>query len=152
MGNKEDLLPRYVAHARNLLDNARARALCTPWLATVVLMLYCAYGLLFPRHACPPDFLCVPNDVGGSSTLTTPYIEYSEVTSSATVYRVSSLLKTVKTPYQLIQVRERERHGRLTASLFLALAHGSLSRASYASRSTLPCSLRSTSLSSSVRF
>ena len=124
MGNKEDLLPRYVAHARNLLDNARARALCTPWLATAVLLLYCAYGLLFPRHACPPDFLCVPNDVGGSSTLTTPYIEYSEVTSSATVYRVSSLLKTVKTPYQLIQVR----HGRLTASLFLALAHGSFSR------------------------
>ena len=38
--------------------------------------------------------------------MTTPYVEFSEVTSSAAIYRVSSLLKTVRSPFQLIQVYE----------------------------------------------
>ena len=46
----------------------------------------------------------MPFDVGGARTDTMPYIEYSDVTSSAAVYRVSALLKTVKSPYQLVQV------------------------------------------------
>ena len=56
------------------------------------------------RDACPRNNLCVPFDVGGARTDTMPYIEYSDVTSSAAVYRVSALLKTVKSPYQLVQV------------------------------------------------
>ena len=69
--------------------------------------------MIFPRHKCPPQMLCVPYDVGGNPTTTQPYIEYSDVTSSASVYRVSALLKTVKTPFQLIQVYESHFFGKI---------------------------------------
>ena len=55
---------------------------------------------------CPKGFICVPNGVGGSASSTPPYIEYSDVTSTAAVYRVSSLIKSVQSPYQLVQVYE----------------------------------------------
>jgi len=71
-----------------------------------MLLAWIGCARLNPTHACPPDHLCVPNEVGGSPSTATPYIEYSEVTSTAAVYRVSSLLKTVRSPYQLIQVYE----------------------------------------------
>ena len=61
---------------------------------------------LFARHMCPPDHLCIPNDVGGSPSTAKPYVEYSDVTNTAAVYRVSSLIKTVRSPYQLVQVYE----------------------------------------------
>ena len=78
--------------------------LCRPWALVAVLSTWIMYSWRFPSNACPPGHLCVPNDVGGSPSMATPYIEYSEVTSSASVYRVSSKLKTVKTPFQLIEV------------------------------------------------
>eukprot|EP00966_Prymnesium_polylepis_P022930 527342-Prymnesium_polylepis.1 len=56
--------------------------------------------------ACPPGFYCVPNAVGGTPSGIPPYVEYSDVTSTAAVYRVSALLKTVQSPYQLVQVYE----------------------------------------------
>jgi len=105
MGRKssEGALPCYTTHARRNLPTFL-------WehgskLSVALLLLFIIYGRCFPTHTCPPNHLCVPNEVSGSPSMTTPYIEYSEVTSTASVYRVSSLLKTVRSPYQLIQVR-----------------------------------------------
>ena len=102
MGNKDDLLPRYLSHARSLKDRVPPFIL---WLVVALLLSHELYAR-YKEPPCPKGFLCVPNDVGGSQSHATPYIEYSEVTSSASVYRVSAKLKTVKTPYQLIEVYE----------------------------------------------
>ncbi|KAL1529872.1 hypothetical protein AB1Y20_000802 [Prymnesium parvum] len=67
-------------------------------------VLYFAVRYARSPAACPRGFLCVPNAVGGSPSAARPYVEFSEVTSTATVYRVSSLVKSVQTPYQLVQV------------------------------------------------
>ena len=105
MGNKATPLPRF-AQLSNQLTRQRLRGLvCNPWTAFGLLLAYhLASRLLAPADVCPPRHLCVPNAVSGSPSATTPYIEYSEVTSSASVYRVSSKLRSVKTPYQLIEV------------------------------------------------
>lgn len=76
------------------------------WLVAAAALLCNVVVYLQMREACPPDHLCVPNEVGGSPSSATPYIEYSDVTSSASIYRVSALLKTIQTPYQLVQVYE----------------------------------------------
>jgi spermidine synthase len=109
-GAKDELpsytLPAPRAFGGSLRDRC-ARVLCPgrlPWLLCAVTITGGAALLYKERYSCPPGYLCVPNDVGGSTTTTTPYIEYSDVTSSAAVYRVSSLLKTVRSPYQLVQV------------------------------------------------
>ena len=75
-------------------------------IGVVVVLVLCKLSSCYAHSqaACPPGFLCVPNGVGGSHSSVQPYIEYSDITSSAAVYRVSSLLKTVQSPYQLVQV------------------------------------------------
>lgn len=63
--------------------------------------------------ACPEGYLCIPSSVGGVASGTIPYIEYSDVTSTAAVYRVSSLIKTVQSPYQLVQVYDSVFFGKI---------------------------------------
>jgi len=107
MGRKDDVLPRTSSAVGQQFSAARRFfASHGSKLTIAVLAAWILHGKLRPNHECPPRHLCVPNEVGGSPSSTTPYIEYSDVTSTATVYRVSSLLKTVRTPYQLIQVYE----------------------------------------------
>jgi hypothetical protein len=113
MGNRAtSILPcANAAQARHQQMLACARLRSFLWnhgsrLTIAMLLAWIGCARLNPTHACPPDHLCVPNEVGGSPSTATPYIEYSEVTSTAAVYRVSSLLKTVRSPYQLIQVYE----------------------------------------------
>jgi spermidine synthase len=115
MGNKDDLDPgqRIAFNPRAWYSYVLRARHVWPWVIAAAATAWSLSFHLYPSHACPPDHLCVPNSVGGSPSLTTPYIEYSEVTSTATVYRVSSLLKTVKTPYQLIQVYETLFFGKL---------------------------------------
>ena len=108
--------PRYRSHADLRASVSRAsvvfqaqlssRRAQLPWLLTACAALWALVATFKPSSTCPANFLCVPNDVHGSATKITPYIEYSETTSTAAVYRVSSLLKTVKTPYQTIAVYE----------------------------------------------
>ena len=83
------------------------------WLVAVAALL--SNGLVYRQMSfrCPAMHLCVPNHVGGSPSSATPYIEYSDVTSSAAIYRVSALLKTVQTPYQLVQVYETVFFGKI---------------------------------------
>jgi len=100
MGEKTEL-PLWKTRAA---ERIRSRAL--PWVVCCILFLYSLNLRFFPKQECPKDHLCVPNDVGGSPSSATPYIEYSDVTSSAAVYRVSSLIKTQQSPYQLVQVYE----------------------------------------------
>ena len=80
MGAKTPL-PRFVTHARSL-QSLRSR-LCNAWVLAAVACTWSLYVFFFPSHACPPGHLCVPNSVGGSPSTATPYIEFSEVTSSA---------------------------------------------------------------------
>ena len=65
------------------------------------------------RDGCPKHFLCIPNSVGGADSSARPYVEYSEVTQTAAVYRISSLLKTVQSPHQLVQAYESVFFGRI---------------------------------------
>ena len=96
MGSERRSRSRYTFNA------LRARA-CLLWCAAVT-FCWGSYLWVRTREVCPTGMLCIPNGVGGSPSHTAPYIEYSDVTSSAAVYRVSSLLKTVQSPYQLVQV------------------------------------------------
>lgn len=104
MGEK-DGLPPYAPGPSQLMRCRQHRAL-VPSLTIFGAVSWIAYITLYPGKVCPPGYLCVPNDVQGSPSSTTPYVEYSDVTSTAAVYRVSALLKTVKTPYQVISVYE----------------------------------------------
>ena len=101
--SRSNALLRLRALLRRLCALVRNRL---PWIVAAAALLCNLIVYQWMKSVCPPHHLCVPNDVGGSPTATTPYIEYSDVTSSASVYRVSGLLKTVKSPYQLVQVYE----------------------------------------------
>jgi hypothetical protein len=114
-GPKDSLLPRYAMQSPRLAWQALCsiysrypilRIICSPWTLVVLLLACNAYGHAFPSSACPPGHLCIPNDVGGAPSRTTPYVEYMDTTATAAVYRVSSLIKTVQSPFQLIQVYE----------------------------------------------
>ena len=96
-----------MAQVRGFTRQQLRAIVCSPWFALVLLLVYNLYTrVISPSHECPPRHLCVPNEVSGSPSSTTPYVEYSDVTSTASVYRVSSKLKSVRTPYQLIEVYE----------------------------------------------
>ena len=69
-------------------------------------LVLCLPRIMRPPSDCPKGFTCIPASVGGSPSNTAPYVEFSDVTSTAAVYRVSSLIKTVQSPYQLVQVYE----------------------------------------------
>lgn len=76
--------------------------LCGLWWS-VGLCGLCGLSVLLSRpSACPRGFLCVPYAVGGPPSSEPPYIEYSDVTATATVYRVSRRLKGVVTPFQSV--------------------------------------------------
>ena len=97
-------------HQRYALDRHAIASLLRhrgPVLVAAISLCWClSIWWRDPFNTCPKGFVCIENAVGGNPSRAEPYVEYVDVTSTASVYRVSSLIKTVQSPYQLVQVYE----------------------------------------------
>ena len=62
---------------------------------------------------CPEGTVCIEGDRFGKGPPVTPYAEFTEVTNSHAVYRVSALLKTEQSPYQLVQAYQSHFFGKI---------------------------------------
>ena len=83
------------------------------WVVALSSAAWSSYVYYDRSFRCPEGTVCIEGDSFGSGPPVTPYTEFTEVTNSHAVYRVSALLKTEQSPYQLVQAYQSHFFGKI---------------------------------------
>ena len=83
------------------------------WVVALSSAAWSSYVYYDRSFRCPEGTVCIEGDSFGSGPPVTPYTEFTEVTNSHAVYRVSALLKTEQSPYQLVQAFQSHFFGKI---------------------------------------
>lgn len=83
------------------------------WVVALSSAAWSSYVYYDRSFRCPKGTVCIEGDSFGAGPPVTPYAEFSEVTNSHAVYRVSELLKTEQSPYQLVQAYQSHFFGKI---------------------------------------
>ena len=83
------------------------------WVVALSSAAWSSYVYWDRSFRCPEGTVCIEGDRFGKGPPVTPYAEFTEVTNSHAVYRVSALLKTEQSPYQLVQAYQSHFFGKI---------------------------------------
>ena len=83
------------------------------WVVALSSAAWSSYVYYDRSFRCPEGTVCIEGDSFGAGPPVTPYTEFTEVTNSHAVYRVSALLKTEQSPYQLVQAYQSHFFGKI---------------------------------------
>ena len=83
------------------------------WVVALSSAAWSSYVYYDRSFRCPEGTVCIEGDSFGAGPPVTPYTEFTEVTNSHAVYRVSALLKTEQSPYQLVQAYQTHFFGKI---------------------------------------
>ena len=83
------------------------------WAVALSAAAWSSYVYWDRSFRCPEGTVCIEGDRFGKGPPVTPYAEFTEVTNSHAVYRVSALLKTEQSPYQLVQAYQSHFFGKI---------------------------------------
>jgi len=83
------------------------------WVVALSSAAWSSYVYCDRSFRCPEGTVCIEGDRFGKGPPVTPYAEFTEVTNSHAVYRVSALLKTEQSPYQLVQAYQSHFFGKI---------------------------------------
>ena len=83
------------------------------WVVALSSAAWSSYVYFDRSFRCPEGTVCIEGDRFGKGPPVTPYSEFTEVTNSHAVYRVSALLKTEQSPYQLVQAYQSHFFGKI---------------------------------------